>query len=624
MMEEISVPQVPNAKITAEVLRKVEAILSSISPGGAQRAEREIEASSLIHPSSLRLYKGELRKIFKLPPRSDLAQIISHPLIRSAIEYVIIRAERSDKNTLRSARSLSVVFLNTSEVVSVESFLKSLYAREGVNASSCYRTLRALCIKKRVLKESNDATVTERETPPPPPASLKDLPSEPSVVRYLRKCREASVAIRRGRSRKHDWEKEQQAFVTRDVNQYRPGELWIGDHTELDFVVLNEKGKPDRRWITSFIDIKSGLIPGYCLNWQPTSQTIAMAFRSAVMGLQLKAFTGERYERVQILNVPECVMIDNGKDYQSNQTQRLFGKIDFEDSARRSIQRMTRLHYVLPYHGQSKAQMERWFRTIQTMLKYLPGFKGNQYQKKPDSLSSDLKQGNILSVQEFDAMVAVGINAYNNRIHRTLGNQTPLQCYLTNQTQQRTIDPRVLDFLMMKSANKVIRKCQVRFLGNEYYSDSLLPYNGKKADIYYDPLDLGFTSIYVGGEFAAVASNKDMIGKDERGWLTILRARKSSEHEMQEELKAHRLGIADHSARVMLLEGELLNTSPVSDELMNKRVPTLTLLTGVEADAKRVDEEMEKEAQMVRIERAAKKRAKQSPLSLSNIERSIR
>ena len=622
---ELSLPIIPPRKITPEVLKKVEALMQWIGSSDAIATEEEIEKSAGIPQSTQRLYKTELRKLFGLPARSDLSQLLSDPLLRSAIESIVVRAERSDKNTLRSARQLSVVFPNTCEVASVEAYLKSLYAREGVNATGAYRALRARCLKKQVLKESNaQAGAGLIQTPSLSPAALEDLPSEASVIRFLRKFREASVSVRRGRSRKHDWEKEQEAFVTRDVTQYRPGELWIGDHTELDFIVLNEKGRLDRRWITCFIDIRTGLITGHDLNWQPTSQTIAMAFRAGVLGLQLKAFTGERYEPIRLLNVPETVMIDNGKDYQSNQTKRLFGKIDFEDSARLSIQRMTRLHYVLPYHGQSKAQMERWFRTIQTMLKYLPGFKGNQYQNKPDSLSSDLKCGNILSVGQFDALVAVAINAYNNRIHRTLKNQTPLQCYLTNQTHQRTIDPRVLDFLMMKAANKVIRKCQVRFLGGEYYSDALLPFNGKRADLYYDPLDLGFGSIYVQGEFAAVASNKDMIGKDERGWLTILRARKSSEHLMQEELKAHRLGISDAEARVMLLEGELLNTSPVSNELMNKKVPTLTLLTGVEGDAKRVDEEMEKESEMIEIQRAAKKRAKQSPLSLANIERSIR
>ncbi len=84
------------------------------------------------------------------------------------------------------------------------------------------------------------------------------------------------MAVRRGRSRKEDWQREQEQFVTRDVTQYRPGELWIGDHTELDFMVINENDKPDRRWITASIDIREGLIVGHHLSWQPNSTTIAL------------------------------------------------------------------------------------------------------------------------------------------------------------------------------------------------------------------------------------------------------------------------------------------------------------------------------------------------------------
>jgi transposase InsO family protein len=613
--QDVSLPSVPHDRVTEELLRKCDALLASFNAAEISEAERSIDELFDISPGQQRRYKSELRKLFKLPSRAPLALIAAHPQIKQALEFVLTRDDRSDRNSLRSAKRLSVVVPATGEQISVEEFLKSLYPREGVNATSCYRAIKARCLKKQVFVETREGLS---------PASLEDLPSEASVIRFLRKWRQEYVAVRRGRSRKHDWETMQEPYVTRDVTQYHPGELWIGDHTELDFMVLNERGELDRRWITSFIDFRTGLIVGTHLDWQPSSHTISLAFRNGVLGSQIKAFTGEKFEPVTMSNVPETVMIDNGKDYRSKYTRRVFGKIDFDDAARLSVQRMTRLHYTLRYHAQSKAQIERWHRTIQTMLKYLPGYKGNQYRNKPDSLAEDLKAGRILPVDQFDALVMVAINTYNNRIHRNLAGQSPLQCYLTNQTQQRTIDLRVLDFLMMKKQGRRIRRCQVTLFGREYYSDSLLAFNEQMADVYFDPRDLGFISIYVGGKFAAVASNKEMIGQDERSWLKILRDRKRAEKGLQVQLKEHRRGLSDTDAKVMLLEGELLNMTPVGKELTMKNSTPVTFLTGVEQQAKENERKIEAEKEAVEIETKAKKRAKVMSISSALVNDRIR
>lgn len=605
-MSDSSIPFVPHDKITKELLQRIEAIEVSLSAANLTEAEKFVFENTGMNPGMQRRYKAELKKVLGLPPRTAASVILAHAQFRQALEYIMVREERSDRLTLRSAKGLGVV-MPSGELLSIEDFLKTLYPREGVNAASCYRALLGRCRKKQILRDDGR------------PCPLEELPSESSVKVFLRNWRNEYIAVRRGRSRKHDWEVMQQPYVTRDVTQYSPGELWIGDHTELDFIVLNEHGKPDRRWITAFIDIRTSLLVGYFLSWKPCSQTIALAYRNAVVGTQLRAFTGETFEKVSVVNVPSTILIDNGKDYRSNYTQRIFGKIDFDDAARLSIQRLTKLQYAIPYHGQSKAQMERWFGTIQTMLKYLPGFKGNKYQNKPDSLADDMKKGTILNVEQFDALVALAINSYNNRVHRKLKGQSPLEYYLTNQATQRSIDLRVLDFLLMKTQERRIRRCQVTIFGKEYYSDSLMKFNDRAADVYYDPNDLGFVSIYVGGKFAAVASNKEMIGRDERGYLQILQDRKRSEREMQAQLKEHHKGVTNADARLLLLEGELLNMNMISKELIRKNAPSITHITGIEQQAKEHQEELDSQKQVVEIEHEAKKHAKKHPLTLSMV-----
>jgi transposase InsO family protein len=601
---------VPIGRITPDVIAKTDLMLKLIAvENNIRAAEEQMAQETGLSSGALRHYKKQLRKIFEIPDRASIAHLVDHPQIRQALESILARSERKDKLQLRSGKRLDVV-MPSGELVTVGDFLKSLYPDAEASAIGCYRALIARCKNNRVVKEDGKA------------AAITDLPADVSVVRFLRQWRKEFIAVRRARSRKNDWEKSQQQYVTRDVTQYEPGELWLGDHTELDFMVINEHGKPDRRWITSFLDIRTGLLVGYHLSWQPNSTTIALAFRNGILGTQLRAYTESGdYKDVHITTIPDEVMIDNGKDYRSRYTQRLLGRIDFDDRARLSISRLTKLHYTLPYHGQSKAQQERWYGAFQTMIKQLPGYKGNVYSNKPDSLADDLKQGNILHVEQFDTMISLAINVINNRIKKALGNQSPMQCYLTHQSVQRAIDLRVVDFLMMKSENKVVQRCQVRMKNVEYYSDQLMAFNGKHADVYYDPTDLGFVSVYVDGEFAAVACNKEAIGKDERGFQKILADRARGEKEMHGQIKQFRHGLSKADARMMLLHGELMNTSPVDAALLAKDPSSVTILTGFESRANETQKHLDQEKVKVEVEKRAKRKMRNSPVTAEMVSR---
>jgi transposase InsO family protein len=597
------IPPVPQHKITQEILDKVDAMLDILK--GIQDK-----------PIPLRMvqrYKKELRKLLGLQARAPIDP--EDPRTREALIYIIVRKERTDKLKLRSAMDLDVLMEKTGELVSVEEYLKMLYPREGVNALSCYRALRAQCDMKRVLKQ--DGTPCKRE----------DLPSNRSVTGYLHQWQEEYLFVKCARTRKLDWERDQQPHVTRDVTQFQPGEMWILDHTELDFLVYDEKGKLRRRWITAIIDFRTGLIVGYHLSWMPNSTTLALAFRNAVLGSQLhvcvKDGDRKKYEAAHLTSVPRELIVDNGKPEHSKYTQHIMGKIEFDDKARLAVQRITHLHYAESYHPQTKAPIERWFRTIQTMTKYAPGYKANQYQNKPDSLKGQIRRGEILRVDTFDKLMRLAVDVHNNRVKRTLKNQSPFECYYTNQTYERTVDPRVLDFLMMKVQNKPIRKCQVHILGADYCAMALQAFNDKYADVYYDPQDLGFVSVYVNGELASVASNKERMGQDERGWLKILRDRKRSFKEMKEEAKVCKRGVSDAEANIQLLLGEMMDTKTVSPELMNKSAPTMHILTGLERTAGRQQKELDAEKEMAEIERDNKKKTKESPITLAQVNKII-
>jgi transposase InsO family protein len=621
----IEIPLVPNSKIDDETIKRVNAMIhlvetSHVTSSDGMTSKEAFNIASResgIAVPTLHWYCTQLRQLFNLPKRAPLATIANHPQLHQALEFLLTRKERSDRLSLQSAKGLSILVPTTGEIISVEAHLKSLYPRPSVDAKACSEALRARCLQKQLLQA--DGSV----------ATLADLPSERSVTRFLQHWREEYVAVRMGRARKHDFETQELGYVTRNPEDWAPGEHWFGDHTEHPFELYNEEsGQIEHWWVTAWIDLRTGLMLGWHHAKTPSSQTIALAFRNAYLGSQLKvAVQGEagiEYRDPHISNMPKEITIDRGKDYLSRDTKRLFGKIDFDDAARRSLDRITHLNYALPYHAQTKGMIEVWFKTYQAILKYLPGFRGSNYGKKPDSNREDLKSNNILTVATFQKMFALAVHAYNNRVKRRLGKQTPLQCYLANQAAQRSYDPRVLDFLMFKSKPRKIERQQISIFSTEYYSEALLPFNSKFADVYYDPMDLGFVSLYVDGEWAAVASNKEMMGQSERGWLKIIGARKHQMSEMGQQLKTWKRGVSDVDARYQLLEARLMNVEPVSAEALALAPQNVTLLTGLEARATEHAEELQREKNLVEVMKRSRKRGTSTGLSIAAVNERIR
>lgn len=599
----LDLPGVPASAITDDLLKKVDAMLLSIGVESGHidsegAREQLAEQRFGLRVKTQHNYKSSLRKLFRLQPRASLSSIVAHPQIRQAIIHILAPKQRSDRGSLRVCKGLSVAAKSTGELISIEEFLRAHYGNPGVSATAVWEALRGKFLANLVVHDVDSSR-----------ADISELPPERTVRAWCQREREQKLALQRARSRKKDWQDNREPYVTRDLSQYRPGEIFCGDHTELDFMVMNEEGKLDRRWITAFIDVRSRLLVGHCLSWQPNSDTIGISFRNSVTGSQLMVFHNGEYVPKPITSICDEVWIDNGKDYKSRDSKRSFGQIKFSDDAERMVQSLTRLHYVQPYHGQSKP-IERFWKTIQEMMRSAPGYKGNVYQNKPDSLADDIKQGNIMNVAEFDAFVVLMINTYNNRPHRSLAGLSPMQCYLLNQTVQKTIDIHVLDFLLMKATPKAIRRGQFKLFGAEYYHIDLMNVQGRadSVRIYYDPRDLGYVSVYVNGVFKCVAINKAMIGVDAREMKKVLVDRAHTEKQLQAEIKRMRGSLTQNEIRANILAGKLQNIVEVSGEMMKLRPTNLIVKTGLEDQAALIEKETAEAKEGVEFEERSKKR----------------
>jgi hypothetical protein len=607
----LSIPTLPPSKITPHVQEKVDAMLSIID---GMKSPLTIDGRPLIPPGTVRVYKNELRKLFALLPRTPLWSLSSHPQIRQALEYVVCRQERSDKNRLRSAQDLIVV-KESGEAVSVEGYLLALYAWENHNAVSTYRSLKERAEAGAVLWEKSQAKAT-----------LEDLPAETTILRWLRTQRRNSPALRRARMTKSKWEAEEMVYIARNPEEYRPGGYLYGDHTELDNLVYRLDGPigtitTGHLWVTMFIDYRTSLPKGWVLSRQPNSLTIAQAFRNAVLGTQLRVATKDGWMPIGVCDAPEDVGVDRGKDYKSKYTQQVVAQeILFEPEAETAVRRVTKLHYVTKHHPLSKAQQERFFRTVQEITRYLPGYKGATYQDKPDELKNQLARFELLTEDEFSKAFDEAVWAYSNRPRRDLGGMSPMEFYLQHQQYVRRIDERVLDLLMMKPAvvsGKRTRKVERGYVtvdGTQYFSLDLEGHTGRDAMIYRDPQDLGRAAIYIDGEFITVAINKQLMGVTEADRLKWVKAREKRDKVMMEQIRQLRQGMSSKEIKQLLWAGETKNVKKLELDLIRKQIDQRIIVTGLEGTAEQVADEMAAVKQQQKDAKRAKKDVDQVPV----------
>nr|WP_257644696.1 DDE-type integrase/transposase/recombinase [Listeria monocytogenes] len=169
-----------------------------------------------------------------------------------------------------------------------------------------------------------------------------------------------------------------------------PNQIWQADHTPLDITVLNEKGKPDRPWLTIILDDYSRAVAGYFLTFQnPSAIHTSLVLHQAIWR--------KRNPDWPICGIPEKFYTDHGSDFTSNHLEQV--AIDLK------------INLVFSTVGvpRGRGKIERFFSTInQLFLQDLPGYLGNQ------------NSSTLLSLKELDEKLSnFIIYNYHHRIHGT-------------------------------------------------------------------------------------------------------------------------------------------------------------------------------------------------------------
>ena len=359
-------------------------------------------------------------------------------------------------------------------------------------------------------------------------------------------------------------------YIPRDFSYLMPNDLWMGDHTPIDILVVNpQTKKPDRPWITAWLDVRTRVVMGYHVSFQPSSTTIALALKHGIC-------------KEQFFGIPKMVYIDNGKDFRANMfggRMKNFGKIDFNEETRSVFSTLgISVTYAMPYNPRAKAQIERWFGTLERgWINILPGYTGHDVKHRPEKLEQEIKNDKLLSLIQFKEKLADSINAYHKRPHRSLNGKAPLELFAEMWEREDKIDTTSLSLLLLKKSTRTVARDGIHINGLRYFSwdPDFMHCVGKKAVVRWDPDDPTRINISVGNNHFVWIEEANAVRFGDKDAMTrVLKLQKKQDKRWRETVRktATEKAEIDH----LLQEGQIIEEVEVEPMAPEKKILHMT------------------------------------------------
>lgn len=315
-------------------------------------------------------------------------------------------------------------------------------------------------------------------------AMLPQAPSYQTALRYLKSLPNAYVDFKRlGRSK---FEAANFAYIERDPYLYLPMDQLVSDHHCFDFLVERD-GKLFRPWITAVQDYRSSKIVGFCPVVYPSSLSIALAFY----------ITARRFGAAKMIH------IDNGKDYRSilmrGRDKRITTLTEGCIPEEEIIHIAGALNvfaddvtYAMPYHGQSKGRIERWFGTFAGFFsKSMSSYVGSDTRSRPEdvalfwkAINKQTKRHDVVTWDNFVHGLAEAVDWYNENWRgegKGMDGKTPNEVFAELAPPPRTVDEETLVLAFSRAEVRVVFENGVRLDGVSFWSDKLIGYLGQQV-----------------------------------------------------------------------------------------------------------------------------------------------
>lgn len=318
-------------------------------------------------------------------------------------------------------------------------------------------------------------------------------------------------------------------------------EVWEADHKELEVLVVAPRcQRPQKPWVTLFLDAFSRLIMGWAIALSPSAATVLAALGKSVR---------IDCERGPFGGVPSVLRWDNGLEFAAGALAKAAGTLGCA---------------VVPtaaFSPHLKGKLERANRTItQGLVSGLPFFTHGPRAIDGRLYGPDVAPMALSAfVGEFDRWVA----EYNTkRPHSALAGQTPLQRWCSDATPMQVVDQAELRWLLLADEERTILKDGIHFHGLIFIAPELNGRVGDKVQVRYMPHDDRRIEVFQGERWLCSAKPQNALSPEERD--RVLDQRRADADE-----QARRQRRASRRARVRLAamtgagEVEVTTTIPV-------------------------------------------------------------
>jgi hypothetical protein len=373
-----------------------------------------------------------------------------------------------------------------------------------------------------------------------------------TTARYLKSIPDrAKVKLREGSDA---YTAKCEPSIERDYTTLHTNEQWVGDHHQFD-VVVNDRGRTVRPWLTAWMDMRSRMIVGYCIYpHDPNQNSILSALRAGILEH----------------GIPDLLYVDNGKDFDSyafhgrTKRQRRRGRVQLDAAHAKGIlgQLGCEARFCWAYHGQSKP-IERWFRTVEDRFgKTFATYCGNKPENRPEQHADRVARGEAVDLTDFVAEFARWIEVdYHAAPHLGHGmdGRSPTQVFQAswNGHPKRTASRDLLDLLLAKPQKPVkVGKNGVRWAGLTYgqYEPALNERWGQEVYLRVDERDVTSVQVWSPDDrfICLAACNEKVPANATEQQKREATARKKHASKLHRQYRRARLSIGDSTADYMI------------------------------------------------------------------------
>lgn len=288
-------------------------------------------------------------------------------------------------------------------------------------------------------------------------------------------------------------------YIRRLYEDMDSNECWVADNHTFD-IILKKDGKMHRKYLTAFLDARSGIFTGWYVTDSPSSNATLVALRRGI----------RKY------GIPKYIYVDNGREFLTadigglgHRRKKRKGKNGEEIHLPPGVFANLGIKMINALVRNARAKIiERRFRDVKDHISRLfESYTGGNVAEKPDRLKEVLKQGKVYTDEEFEEMIEdlidyyMNMELYNGQVDEDKG-KIKMDVFNEHLEEKRTATDSQLTLLMMRSSRmqKVTREGVYYERNGErihYWDDQFVTQMfGKSVYYRYDPDDLSSVRIY--------------------------------------------------------------------------------------------------------------------------------